>query len=271
MPAIDLNNTDRVFRGATEIIKMYHGSTAVWEKPAASAFPTTDPGLLNWWDASTGMSGSGAGFSLADSVGGKTLVPTANDSDVIQTTYNGLPAVQTQNLDGIIHNDTMTFPAEWMLIYTMDVQASSNNWAGSVGLSARGGAGQEFYLRPRPPNRHQMLHRSIQAAGGGFVQGPQGPSSGAYYNTGSMHIFALVFNSTNDTFGLVVDQTLLGVITYANDWANVNNGRLVLAGQNQAARPMDTRIGEVILTTSVDQTTRANYEAYLASKWGITL
>lgn len=235
---------------------------------AAAQYPETDAGLLNWWDASTGMTGTGATFELADSVGGKTLTPQPNDQDVIQTTFNSLPAMQLQNLDGIVGNDSMTFPASWMLMLAMDVQASSNAFAGSIGLTD-GANGRSFYLRPRPATQHQMMHQQIASASGGFVQGPTGPNFDAF-NTGGMHAFALVFDAVANSFTVFVDQVQLGSVSYTNDWANVNSGVLYIGGQNQGARPVDARIGEIILTSSVDSTTRGEYETYIADKWGIS-
>jgi hypothetical protein len=237
---------------------------------ARTEFPSTDDGVLNWWDASTSMQSNGATFELHDVAAGKRLLPVNGFEDVVQTTYNGLAAMQLQNLDGIVGVETASFPASWMLIVVMDVQDASNSFSGSIGLSD-GANGRQFYLRPRAPENHQILHQQIQTASGGFAQGPQGPAGIDVYDTGSMHIFALVFNADTNTFGVVVDTELLGVISYANDWDNVHDGALYIGGQNQGARPMDLIMGEAILTTSVDSTTRAAYETYLADKWGLTL
>jgi hypothetical protein len=239
-------------------------------KPTARVeYPATDDGVLNWWDASTNMEGTGSEFELLDIAAGKKLIPVNGFDDVVQTTANGLAAMELRNLDGIVGIEALSFPASWMLIMAMDVRDASNTFSGSIGLSD-GANGRQFYLRPRPPENHQMLHQQIQTASGGFAQGPQGPASDVY-DTGSMHVFALVFNADTNTFGVVVDQELLGVISYGNDWDNLHDGALYIGGQNQGARPVDLVMGEAILTRSVDTTTRAAYENYLATKWGVTL
>ena len=244
----------------TETRSDAYGARAATSAGIAIGFrPSDDPALIGWWDADDAATisadGNGSVSSWADKAGGAALVTSFGTSE---------PRSETRSLNG--HNvldfdggdfleRATTLPGSGDVAFHMAVEIDSTASAFEALLSVE--ATNDFQIDSA--NATQFDGRLNLAGAGSPLNLTGGPFAGAL-------ILSVVFDRTGTaTAEVFVGDVSRGATAYTAP-LDTAVALHIMANRSKNAW-VNGALGEVIITGNVAN--RADYHAYLATKWGL--